>query len=230
MEIKHLNFSYKKKEIFADFNAKFIGDQLNVIIGSNGAGKTTLLNLIYGFIDRPASAMIDFPSMSNIIYKFQNMSFFDELTVKQVINFFKSMNDHTVAVTNAQVSFYNEIIKELINTKLRSLSGGEYQSVMVYCTSIMERELYLFDEPLSGIDSYIENLILDLVESLVVEKKKKVIMTLHQLAKLNSLQAHIVFVGNKKCVFQGNLSQMLQASDTDDIDIAFKRMRQAVSC
>ena len=230
MEIKHLNFSYKKKEIFADFNAKFIGDQLNVIIGSNGAGKTTLLNLIYGFIDRPASAMIDFPSMSNIIYKFQNMSFFDELTVKQVINFFKSMNDHTVAVTNAQVRFYNEIIKELINTKLRSLSGGEYQSVMVYCTSIMERELYLFDEPLSGIDSYIENLILDLVESLVVEKKKKVIMTLHQLAKLNSLQAHIVFVGNKKCVFQGNLSQMLQAADTDDIDIAFKRMRQAVSC
>ena len=230
MEIKHLNFSYKKKEIFADFNAKFIGDQLNVIIGSNGAGKTTLLNLIYGFIDRPASAMIDFPSMSNIIYKFQNMSFFDELTVKQVINFFKSMNDHTVAVTNAQVSFYNEIIKELINTKLRSLSGGEYQSVMVYCTSIMERELYLFDEPLSGIDSYIENLILDLVESLVIEKKKKVIMTLHQLAKLNSLQAHIVFVGNKKCVFQGNLSQMLQAADTDDIDIAFKRMRQAVSC
>ena len=230
MEIKHLNFSYKKKEIFADFNAKFIGDQLNVIIGSNGAGKTTLLNLIYGFIDRPAAAMIDFPSMSNIIYKFQNMSFFDELTVKQVINFFKSMNDHTVAVTNAQVSFYNEIIKELINTKLRSLSGGEYQSVMVYCTSIMERELYLFDEPLSGIDSYIENLILDLVESLVVEKKKKVIMTLHQLAKLNSLQAHIVFVGNKKCVFEGNLSQMLQAADTDDIDIAFKRMRQAVSC
>ncbi len=230
MEINHLNFSYKKKEIFADFNAKFIGDQLNVIIGSNGAGKTTLLNLIYGFIARPASAMIDFPSMSNIIYKFQNMSFFDELTVKQVINFFKSMNDHTVAVTNAQVSFYNEIIKELINTKLRSLSGGEYQSVMVYCTSIMERELYLFDEPLSGIDSYIENLILDLVESLVVEKKKKVIMTLHQLAKLNSLQAHIVFVGNKKCVFQGNLSQMLQAADTDDIDIAFKRMRQAVSC
>ncbi len=230
MEIKHLNFSYKKKEIFADFNAKLIGDQLNVIIGSNGAGKTTLLNLIYGFIDRPASAMINFPSMSNIIYKFQNMSFFDELTVKQVINFFKSMNDHTVAVTNAQVSFYNEIIKELINTKLRSLSGGEYQSVMVYCTSIMERELYLFDEPLSGIDSYIENLILDLVESLVVEKKKKVIMTLHQLAKLNSLQAHIVFVGNKKCVFQGNLSQMLQAADTDDIDIAFKRMRQAVSC
>ncbi|MEB3363190.1 hypothetical protein SDC49_04065 [Lactobacillus sp. R2/2] len=55
-------------------------------------------------------------------------------------------------------------------------------------------------------------------------------MTLHQLAKLNSLQAHIVFVGNKKCVFQGNLSQMLQAADTDDIDIAFKRMRQAVSC
>ena len=230
MEIKHLNFSYKKKEIFADFNAKFIGDQLNVIIGSNGAGKTTLLNLIYGFIDRPASAMIDFPSMSNIIYKFQNMSFFDELTVKQVINFFKSMNDHTVAVTNAQVRFYNEIIKELINTKLRSLSGGEYQCVMVYCTSIMERELYLFDEPLSGIDSYIENLILDLVESLVVEKKKKVIMTLHQLVKLNSLQAHIVFVGNKKCVFEGNLSQMLQAADTDDIDIAFKRMRQAVSC
>ena len=230
MEIRHLNFSYKKKEIFADFNAKFIADQLNVIIGSNGAGKTTLLNLIYGFIDRPAAAMIDFPSMSNIIYKFQNMSFFDELTVKQVINFFKSMNDHTVAVTNAQVRFYNEIIKELINTKLRSLSGGEYQCVMVYCTSIMERELYLFDEPLSGIDSYIENLILDLVESLVVEKKKKVIMTLHQLAKLNSLQAHIVFVGNKKCVFEGNLSQMLQAADTDDIDIAFKRMRQAVSC
>ncbi|MBI0033986.1 MULTISPECIES: ATP-binding cassette domain-containing protein [Lactobacillus] len=230
MEIRHLNFSYKKKEIFADFNAKFIADQLNVIIGSNGAGKTTLLNLIYGFIDRPAAAMIDFPSMSNIIYKFQNMSFFDELTVKQVINFFKSMNDHTVAVTNAQVRFYNEIIKELINTKLRTLSGGEYQCVMVYCTSIMERELYLFDEPLSGIDSYIENLILDLVESLVVEKKKKVIMTLHQLAKLNSLQAHIVFVGNKKCVFEGNLSQMLQAADTDDIDIAFKRMRQAVSC
>ena len=182
MEIKHLNFSYKNKEIFADFNAKFIADQLNVIIGGNGAGKTTLLNLIYGFIDRPATAMIAFPSMPNIIYKFQNMSFFDELTVKQVINFFKSMNDHTATSTNAQTSFYNEIIKGLINTK-------------------------------------------DLIVSLVVEKKKKVIMTLHQLDKLNSMQAHIVFVGNKKCVFQGTSSEMLQAADTDDIDIAFKKMR-----
>ena len=225
MEIRHLNFSYKKKEIFVDFNAKFIADQLNVIIGGNGAGKTTLLNLIYGFIARPATAMIDFPSMPNIIYKFQNMSFFDELTVKQVINFFKSMNDHTVTITNAQTRFYNEIIKGLVNTKLRSLSGGEYQSVMVYCTSIMERELYLFDEPLSGIDSYIENLILDLIVSLVVEKKKKVIMTLHQLDKLDSMQVHIVFVGNKKCVFQGTYSEMLHIADTDDIDIAFKKMR-----
>lgn len=225
MEIKHLNFSYKDKEIFADFTAKFTDDQLNVIIGSNGAGKTTLLNIIYGYT-KPRSyiAMTDFPPMPNIIYKFQNMTFFDELTVKQVINFFKSMNDHTITFTNSQTRFYNEIIKELMNTKLRFLSGGEYQAVMVYCTSIIDRELYLFDEPLSGIDSYIENLILELIVSIVVEKKKKVIMTLHQLTKLNSLQARIIFVGNKKCIFQGNLNQMLHTADTDDIEIAFKKM------
>ncbi|MBA1394287.1 ATP-binding cassette domain-containing protein, partial [Lactobacillus sp. XV13L] len=97
MEIKHLDFSYKNKEIFADFNAKFADDQLNVIIGSNGAGKTTLLNIIYGFTKASSdSAMTDFPAMPNIIYKFQNMTFFAELTVKQAISFFKSMNDHAV--------------------------------------------------------------------------------------------------------------------------------------
>jgi ABC-2 type transport system ATP-binding protein len=231
MEIKHLNFSYKNKEIFADLNTKFTDDQLNVIIGSNGAGKTTLLNIIYGFTKASSDlAMTNFPSMSNIIYKFQNMTFFAELTVKQVINFFKSMNDHAIAITDSQTRFYNEIIKELLNTKLRLLSGGEYQAVMVYCTSIMDRELYLFDEPLSEVDSYIENLLLELIVSLVVEKKKKVIMTLHQLNKLNSLPAHIVFVGNKKCIFQGDFSQMLHVADTDDIEIAFKKMRQAISC
>lgn len=225
MEIKHLNFSYKNKEIFADFNAKFTDDQLNVIIGSNGAGKTTLLNIIYGFTKaRSYKVMMDFPSTPNIIYKFQNMTFFDELTVRQVITFFKSMNDNAIAATNSQTRFYNEIIKDLMNTKLRLLSGGEYQAVMVYCTCIIDRELYLFDEPLSGIDSYIENLILELIVSIVVEKKKKVIMTLHQLSKLNSLQARIIFVGNKKCVFQGNLSQMLHTAGTDDIEIAFKKM------
>lgn len=227
MEIKHLNFSYKNKEIFADFNARFADDRLNVIIGSNGAGKSTLLNIIYGFAKpRSSTAMTDFPAMPNIIYKFQNMTFFAELTVKQVINFFASMNDHAVAVTDSQTNLYNEIIKELLNTKLKLLSGGEYQAVMVYCTSIMDRELYLFDEPLSGIDSYIENLLLELIVSLVVEKKKKVIMTLHQLAKLKSLQAHIVFVGSKKCVFQGDFNQMLRAADADDIEVAFRKIKQ----
>lgn len=228
MEIKHLDFSYKNKEIFADLNAQFTDEQLNVIIGSNGAGKSTLLNIIYGFAKpRPSTAMRDFPTMPNIIYKFQNMTFFAELTVKQVINFFASMSDHAVAVTDSQTKFYNEIIKKLMNTKLKLLSGGEYQAVMVYCTSIMDRELYLFDEPLSGIDSYIENLILELIISLIVEKKKKVIMTLHQLTKLKSLQAHIVFVGSKKCVFQGDFNQMLRVVDADDIEVAFRKIKQS---
>lgn len=230
MEIKHLNFSYKNKEIFADFNAKFDDEQLNVIIGNNGAGKTTLLNIIYGFTSTSSStAMTGFPAISNIIYKFQNMTFFAELTVKQVLIFFKSMNNHVIATTNAQTSFYNEIIEKLLNTKLGFLSGGEYQAVMIYCTSIMDRELYLFDEPLSGIDSYLENMILELIVSLAVEKKKKVVITLHQLTKLNSLPAHIIFVSNKKCVFQGDFRQMLHVANTDDIEIAFKRMSQTIT-
>lgn len=148
MEIKNFSFKYGHRQLFENVDFSFITGQINFILGKNGIGKSTLLDSIADVdSDRPLE-FSGFPDKSQIAYLTQGNNINSELTVSDLLDFIQ----HLDKVRQIPIP---EVIQKLQKTAFGNLSGGERRIVLVFLNVMLDRKLYIFDEPESGVD--IEN-------------------------------------------------------------------------
>lgn len=227
MKIENLSFSYDKKEIFNNLNVEFADDKLNIILGPNGTGKTTLLDSISGIqTDDLSNNFMDFPEQKQMAYKSQQLHFFPSVNVQQTVQMYNEIdhNRENLIMTSTMQKIYNQVIEKIEQEKVGKLSGGEKQIVLNYCTCLLTRELYLFDEPLSGVDINNAQLIIQLLSSLVTEKHKKVILTSHDIELFKEFPIYIIVLNHKECVFTGSYQELLRLTKENHINNALRRI------
>lgn len=216
MEINKLDFSYNDYMIFENLNLSF-SHGLNVVMGVNGSGKSTLLDIIGGLHSERygmnSCELNDFPKEKNIGYLMQKNIFFPTLTVKQTLNIYKEIGTIDKRVFSQNKDF-DEFIMPIANKKMGDLSGGEARIVLIYCQSLLNKKLYLFDEPFSGVDEVHVKMIFRLINTITEKHDKDVILSMHQSEYLKDLQPHLVVIGNKHCIFNGNYEEL---SLNDDV-------------
>ena len=142
------------------------GDFLN-IYGSNGAGKTTLLKLLSGLTEPTAGEI-----------KFNNDDFMDKvfilghkngiklnLTVLENLQFIS--NDQNIKKIKSIIEEYELTSKMNILTKY--LSHGQQKRVALMKAMINDYDIWLLDEPYSGLDQageeILDNILLDHIEN-----------------------------------------------------------------
>lgn len=187
------------RPVFQVSQIPFAHDCVNLVIGRNGIGKTTLLDTLAGEIDEDGN---DTQSVRpNTAYITQNHGLFDSLTVSEQIDIIRqidSISGPEAAGNSPDV--LNKLIQILEphrKTRMGMLSGGQAQIVSVWSACMLNRELYLFDEPLSGVDPDNASLIADSITSLLPrvgsdvqqqrlqeKMQRKVIVTLHSMEQI----------------------------------------------
>ena len=155
------------------------GDFLN-IYGSNGAGKTTLLKLLSGLTEPTAGEI-----------KFNNDDFMDKvfilghkngiklnLTVLENLQFIS--NDQDIKKIKYIIEKYELTSKMNILTKY--LSHGQQKRVALMKAMINDYDIWLLDEPYSGLDQAGEE-ILDKILVNHIENSGAVVITNHKEIK-----------------------------------------------
>ncbi len=155
------------------------GDFLN-IYGSNGAGKTTLLKLLSGLTEPTAGEI-----------KFNNDDFMDKvfilghkngiklnLTVLENLQFIS--NDQNIKKIKSIIEEYELTSKMNILTKY--LSHGQQKRVALMKAMINDYDIWLLDEPYSGLDQAGEK-ILDKILVNHIKNSGAVVITNHKEIK-----------------------------------------------
>ena len=155
------------------------GDFLN-IYGSNGAGKTTLLKLLSGLTEPTAGEI-----------KFNNDDFMDKvfilghkngiklnLTVLENLQFMS--NDQDIKKIKSIIEKYELTAKMNILTKY--LSHGQQKRVALMKAMINDYDIWLLDEPYSGLDQAGEE-ILDKILINHIKNSGAVVITNHKEIK-----------------------------------------------
>ena len=167
IEIKNLNYHIKGKAILEDINLTIADGEFAAVLGPNGAGKTTLLKIILGLInDYKGSVYIDGEPnkkwlRKNIIGYLPQGESFDvdfpatvrDITlmgyagIKGLFSPFKKEDKDRASKCLEKVGLAG---KE--NQYIGSLSGGEFQRVLL-SRALIGNSRYLFlDEPEGSLD------------------------------------------------------------------------------
>ena len=178
MEIKHLSYWYHdtEKPVLDNINMTINhGDKIG-IIGQVGSGKTTLMNIISGFYEIPEGMVFingkdigeykkdDLFSQYN--YALQQNIILDD-TIKANIDITENLKDNEFKeiIKNAELEEDIEKLKEkaetLVGEKGVKLSGGQKQRVYIARNLSNAREINIFDDTLSALDSNTEKKIMN---------------------------------------------------------------------
>ncbi|MCT4390677.1 ATP-binding cassette domain-containing protein [Leuconostoc falkenbergense] len=195
MEVKNYSVSFGSRQLSTNINVSFSSNKMNIIMGANGAGKSTLLDFIAGIGPEGAvGEKVGIPSYQKIAYQLQQVHFFPTLTVAQTVAFYSQLTtnqSNSKTYENAK-NVRNNLLSPIWNTKMGQLSGGERQIVLTYGQCLLDKEVYIFDEPTSGVDEKNAPVVLSMINDLVINDHKIVIMTSHHSDQLKQFDLNLI--------------------------------------
>ena len=161
-----------------------------VLLGPSGSGKSTLLNIIGGIdsadegnlvIDGERLADMSEKNLSlyrrkHLGYIFQMYNLIPNLTVRENIEVGAYLSDHPLDVDELlhTLGLY-EHQKKLPN----QLSGGQQQRVSVARALVNDPKIIFADEPTGALDSHTSQDVMRLMQRLVREQKRTLVMVTH---------------------------------------------------
>ncbi|MBQ8206540.1 MAG: ABC transporter ATP-binding protein [Bacilli bacterium] len=193
LEVNNLNKGYLKK-IISHFSYRFEKGKIYCITGPSGCGKTTLLSILSGtkrnyigdiFFNNQAISNLSNYSFNHVSYVSQKYQLFDNLTALENVLLPLEMIDENINKYKhkSTMLFKQFNVINVINEKVKNLSGGEKQRVAIIRSLLKPFDILLLDEPTSALDETSTNLFFDILNS--IKKDKIIIMVSHNIDIIN---------------------------------------------
>ncbi len=195
LTIKNLKTKAEGKDVLNGIDLAVGEGELVVIFGPNGCGKTTLLKSIVGLnADSVVSGEIKFKgkkinkltiderSRMGIALMYQKPPKVDGLKLSELA---KILSSEEIMGKNSENLNVSKFLDRGVNS---NLSGGETKRSELFQLALMESDLYLLDEPDSGVDLVNIKLIAGEIEKLLKKGKSAIVVT-HNGEMLKYLKA-----------------------------------------
>ncbi|MEE8688077.1 MAG: ATP-binding cassette domain-containing protein [Heyndrickxia faecalis] len=186
IQIRNLTKKFNEKTLFSNFNLDIESGDFVIVSGPSGCGKTTLLNMI-GAIEKfdGGTTIVDGIDIKNkknhlhyfrtkIGFLFQNFALVDHKTVKDNLKLIRKDCKTNLSMEEALALVG---IKNKINQKVFTLSGGEQQRVALARLMLKKCDIILADEPTGSLDKKNAEAVLNILKQLNRQGKTIILVT-----------------------------------------------------
>ena len=205
IEVKELTKDYKNNRGLFDLSFALKKGEFCGLIGENGAGKSTLMRLLMGFI-KPDKGHIYIEGLE----PFNNQEAIKEYLgyVPGEINYpdLQKGNDFLTLQAEMDPSFSKDKANYLIN-KLqldisaypKRMSKGMKQKMAIVNAFAKNKEMYLLDEPTTGLDPLMREAFLELLEK-EKENGKAIFMSSNTFEEIERVCSRVIYISEGKIV------------------------------
>ncbi len=225
IEISNLNFKFNKNQILNKLNIQINSAEFIGILGPNGCGKSTLLKNILKILQ---------PNSGVIKINFKPLKEYSQKDLAKIIGFVPQKSDLALPLSvedlilmgryvsikgifgNYGSDDYRKVseVMELLNLKefkdrsANSLSGGEFQRVLLARAIVSDPKILLLDEPTSALDLNYAVEIMSLCKKITKKLNIFSIVVLHDLNLASIFCDKIIMLKDGKVAYSGTPKEL----------------------
>ena len=208
LEIKNLTVAFDQIKILQDLNLIIKESTLTCLVAPNGSGKTTLFRTItnQGKKEKGIITIDNHDSHDRIFFN-QNI-FFMEDTQRLTENFSAIENLELIKTLWKSSLNVDEIvqlfkIESFQHKKVKKMSLGMRQKVLIACAIMSNARILIFDEPLNGLD--IKNIgLINKIFTKLKDQGKAILLSSHNIHELLKISNDVYFLSEGKIVDASN--------------------------
>lgn len=242
LELININKNYNPGSVnelclFKDFNLTVKDGEFVSVVGSNGSGKTSMLNIICGSIAVDSGKILihgeditkqkDYIRQRRIgrVYQDPSKGTCPSMTILENMSIAENKGkpyNLGHGVNKAKLETYREMLRPLnlgledkMGVQVGSLSGGQRQALALLMATMTPIDFLILDEHTAALDPKTAEIIMELTDQVVKEKKVTTIMVTHNLRYAVEYGNRLIMMHEGKIIYDvsGEEKKNLKVAD-----------------
>jgi len=218
LEVEHLSVNYRHQPAIADISLRLMPGEIVGLIGPNGAGKSTLMKALLGLVPYRGRVLLTgkplqqqrqrvayVPQRSQIDWDYPITAWNVVMMARtRAIGWLRTPDRRQRHIAQAALARVDML--SLAQRPIGQLSGGQQQRVFIARALAQQADVFLLDEPFTGIDKKTEALMLGVFAELRAQGKTLLVCShewgdsLNRYDRLLLLNRHLLADGKPRSV------------------------------
>lgn len=192
------------------------------LLGPNGAGKTTLMNILTGNLKADSGQILlndvivhpDSPEYKRILgYVPQQQALYPEFTVRQYLMYLGELKGLKKKDAAIQVQSVLQKVNMLdhMGKKIKKLSGGMKQRVLIAQALLCDPKFFILDEPTAGLDPEQRITIRNLISE--ISSQRIVLIATHIVSDVEFIAENIILLSKGRLLCEKRREDLLAQMD-----------------
>lgn len=219
-----LSVHFGNRSALEEIDLAFFPGTMTSLVGPNGAGKSTLLKCLDGIlkpahgvvlldgqpVTRPTSRVAYVPQRSDVDWSFP-ISVLDVTLMGRALRGNRFLPIPSRDRQDALAALDEVGMARFAAVQIGALSGGQQQRVFIARALLQSADVYLLDEPFTGVDLPTQSLVLEILADLR-DAGRTIIFATHDLAMAGEA-ADVCLLLNRRVIAAGSPADVLTAEN-----------------
>jgi ABC-2 type transport system ATP-binding protein len=229
IEVKNLCKTFGKTVAVDDVSFEAHRGRIFGLLGPNGAGKTTTIRMINYIIPQDSGKItiqgvgVSPKTQKMIGYMPEERGLYKKMKVGEQLMYLAQLKGLDASTAKKQIRYWLDRFSasDWHSKVVGELSKGMSQKIQFISTIVHDPEIYIFDEPFSGLDPINSELLKEIIIELR-EKGKTILFSTHRMEQVEQMCDDICLFNNGKVVLTGNLRSIKKEFGKNTVLLEFQ--------